>query len=64
MHEYVEEARLKYRFMELNLATMPKRILERYDSDRDIYEFLDQLQRECTKLINERRMERLRSIKI
>ena len=60
----VNEARRNYALQEINIVNLAPKILRRYETDSEVYNYMDQLVQEVNLMLNSRRKKRLEEMKL
>ena len=60
----VNEARRNYALQEINIVNLAPKILRRYETDSEVYNYMDQLVQEVNLMMNSRRKKRLEEMKL
>ena len=60
----VNEARRNYALQEINVVNLAPKILRRYETDSEVYNYMDQLVQEVNLMMNSRRKKRLEEMKL
>ena len=60
----MNEAKRNFALQEINVVNLAPKILARFDTDREVRDYMDQLQQEVTLMLNSRRRKRLEEMKL